>query len=72
MTSRASHVPPDFRPDPVAALRILDRDQCWTCERSGAPLRCSVCGLARYCGPACQSQAKPQHTLYCDVKQEQS
>ena len=39
---------------------------CWQCGAGGLPLKkCSVCGVAWYCGPDCQKAAWKAHKIEC-------
>ncbi len=48
------------------AVRRRGEKACWQCGAGGLPLKkCSVCGVAWYCGPDCQKAAWKAHKIEC-------
>jgi hypothetical protein len=74
-------VPGDFVPDPVRLaefLPMMKRQVCALCNKGGATQECSLCGVMRYCGAACQRAHWQTHkdecrmwkTMYKAMKEE--
>lgn len=65
---RTRVLPPGWTPDPTMTREVLatiKRDQCRTCETAGAPIRCPVCRITRYCNTECQRLDRADHLLVC-------
>lgn len=67
---RTHELPPNWKPNPTmiaATLASVNRDQCRTCEKAGAPMQCSSCGVARYCSVECQRLDWIDHKKVCTI-----
>ncbi len=62
------NLPHDFKPDRERtreAMSMMSRTQCRTCDKMEAEMRCTGCGVARYCNTVCQAQDWTNHKQYC-------
>jgi hypothetical protein len=63
-------LPRDWRPDPAVAaevLRTMTRNECRACGEAtrATPVKCAVCGVARYCDVECQRLDADTHAAVC-------